>query len=140
MRKFRVWDELLSEMFYEGFTLTENGMVMKCGWYLRREKERRKRQDEAMAANNGKYCEPKYPQGLIVLQFTGLCDKNGKEIYEGDMVKGWFPCGKEKCVAAITFSKGKFIGWDGYRAIDFNNCEVIGNRFEHAELLENSDV
>lgn len=79
-------------------------------------------------------------------QFTGLHDRNGKEIWEGDIIKQEFwLCGR---------NQGTFIGQVVYRAPAFavmfeqnfkldlictgRYCEVIGNVFENPELLEQS--
>ena len=71
-----------------------------------------------------------------VCQYTGLTDRNGKKIFEGDILHGEFygypfPCNE-------TFK----IYWDegekGFKANYFNesNCEVIGNIFDNPELLK----
>lgn len=72
-----------------------------------------------------------------IMQCTGLKDKNGKLIYEGDIVKEFY-------TDFINFSgKGIIVvEWDNlnasYNLENFQNCEreVIGNIYENPELLE----
>jgi uncharacterized phage protein (TIGR01671 family) len=74
-----------------------------------------------------------------LMQFTGLHDKNGKEIYEGDVVSAPTKTNRYE----IEFSHDRFqpANWDRYGINgedNFNWCdfEVIGNIYENPELLK----
>ena len=86
-----------------------------------------------------------------VMQFTGLTDKNGKEIYEGDIIrlrtnflknaKKEEPEDYSEHIYTVTFFDGMFALC---RGLPFNNgfvtggvIEIIGNVFENPELLCN---
>lgn len=69
-------------------------------------------------------------------QFTGLLDKNGKEIYEGDIVK-WMTINMEGN-ACIDFKNGGFyLQKTGFIVGDNDlEMEIIGNIYENSELLK----
>lgn len=78
-------------------------------------------------------------EDMILMQYVGLKDKNGKEIYEGDIVKAnWFD--KTEVIGEIYFSMGCFIlansSVSDNQLFIFKNLEVIGNIYENPELLE----
>jgi uncharacterized phage protein (TIGR01671 family) len=97
-------------------------------------------------------CRESCTKDIELMQFTGLKDKNGKEIYEGDIVK--YGTEDEIVIAEIGFKEnedeGEFFsgfypkvtslneypeegmpGWD-----DDYSLEVIGNIYESPDLLK----
>jgi len=79
-----------------------------------------------------------HKKGFEIMQFTGLRDKNGKEIYEGDIIKvDWRDARYEKSIFAVEWNEidcyFEFEG--GCPAQDTKFFEVIGNIYENPELL-----
>lgn len=74
-----------------------------------------------------------------LIQFTGLKDKNGREIYEGDIITNpaW-----RNARFKVVFEAGMFRAVEGERKISLATfkgevrCEIIGNIFENSDLLE----
>lgn len=73
-------------------------------------------------------------------QYTGLTDKNGKKIFEGDLVKAYNICGEEEGMGIVHWSE-LFVAWHYAN----NKCmygdniasyEVIGNIHDNPELIE----
>jgi uncharacterized phage protein (TIGR01671 family) len=133
--KFRAWDESRSKMVYnfsgkpvaDGYQLFHEDGGMFCGNHQ----------------DNGDWQQPE------LMQYTGLKDKNGKEIYEGDVVEDRF--GRKMlvgewnyrlCWIAITetnFHHADFFDW--VESINgelsgIAKVEIIGNIYENPELLK----
>ena len=81
---------------------------------------------------------------MILMQYTGLKDKNGVEIYEGDIVRilggeyeqGFYEWDEKVCIKDFIY--------DGFNLMMTVNqigneaLEVIGNIYDNPELLENT--
>jgi len=84
------------------------------------------------------------PKYLALMQYTGLKDKNGKEIYEGDIIKTEAePHRFEQVIEKVYFD----VSEAGFRVDSFrfgnemylNRTEIVGNIFENPELLVQSN-
>ena len=77
-----------------------------------------------------------------LMQFTGLLDKNGREIYEGDVIQRWD--GKKQVMEYSKFYHSD--GWESLKGIGFStemdleDIEVIGNIHENPELLKAGEL
>ena len=80
---------------------------------------------------------------FIIMQSTGIKDKNGKEIYEGDIVRFALTDGFNYVMnedGVVTYKLGAFYVVNGLTEylisdINTNEVEVIGNIYENPELL-----
>ncbi len=75
-------------------------------------------------------------EDLVLMQSTGLEDKNGKEIFEGDVVKCNGLLGTIKLFKAMWVCS--FVEYNNYQKVGFfaQEIEVVGNIYENPELFE----
>lgn len=118
--KFRAWDKDMSTMFYDDIRPKE------WGW-----------PDKWEPSLN--VCLQLTQESHDLMQFTGLKDNNGLEIYEGDIVEHVVP---EIGWCEVIFTRGRFTA-HGVRGVSAGNhpiaasgWKVIGNIYENSELLE----
>ncbi len=131
--KFRAWNPKENKMWHSDFCIEHNGSVI---WWQFTEGYN----DYSRAVDDE----------VELMQFTGLKDKNGKEIYEGDIIKvedafetgifsyfkiEFFECG----FAYDLISNENRTGRDNFEFLNKENfnedSEVIGNIYENPELL-----
>jgi hypothetical protein len=73
---------------------------------------------------------------IIIMQYTGLNDKNGKEIYEGDVVR----CYHDEDMKSVFVIKDFIYDvWTMSQEIEHVQMEweILGNIYENPELLKN---
>jgi len=110
--KFRAWDTKEQKMYYDSFLIYANG---KFAWRNSPEEEN---------------------ENHILMQYTGLKDKNGVEIYEGDIIEcaDWVEDAHayNTWIRVVTWcsTNGMWIGIDG----EVN--KILGNIHENPELME----
>lgn len=112
--KFRAWDKYNKQ--WVGFEMTR--------WAL---------YDEKNEKQQVILCTPPKEE-IVFMQYTGLKDKNGKEIYEGDIVNhliaGKNIVRKVEWIKNGYWSIGDFYGGEGHEYTAEDRIEVIGNIYE----------
>ena len=124
--KFRAWTEEGEGMYYDVYPFKDDTLLISYDEIAF---------DEVPASD------------FILMQSTGLFDKNGKEIFEGDIVK--YKAGCNTYTEEVAYDKN-FAGFGvmgAYADIiftfgelaedtDLHSLEVIGNIYDNPELLE----
>lgn len=91
---------------------------------------------EAVMDWKGRWYEDGELQDATFLQFTGLKDKNGREIYEGDIISGKFDMGPGGFItheSPVEYNLENGYQWNYW---DLNTVEIIGNIFENPNLCK----
>lgn len=115
--KFRAWNKVDAKMYHSNFEVTADGRIRTYGIY----------------------------EKVILMQYTGLKDKNAKEIYEGDIVIGLtLPC-SDSYVCQWDNEGATFVFYDKETDIylgeaAFKELTVIGNIYENPELINQSAI
>ena len=127
--RFRAWHKRLGKMYLIYHSSILDGRLTLCGLTSKRtfKEDGIIRTDEQKNVLGSK---------LEIMQFTGVRDKLGKEIYEGDIVRLYFK-GRGYEVHVVEFFSGIFKPLDWIDNEDFIRIEVIGNIYENPELLNN---
>lgn len=125
--KFRAWDKKKNDWFdVEGSLYIELNGEINFGW-------------------NGEIMDD-YTDRIVLMQYTGLKDINGTEIYVGDIIKDvgkgnvcevrydWY----EDVKVSTYLQMGVYL-YDGYETSPFYrlNYEVVGNIWEDGDLIDN---
>lgn len=122
--KFRAWDSAKKEMFKDTFAITESGQIVVV------------EQEDVMSPPDYVFVDH-----LVIMQSTGLKDKNGKEIFEGDIVLVL----DSPYTVFYDTEKGSYRlkphddRWNVDYMSNFShggNFEIIGNIYENKDILE----
>lgn len=130
-KRFKAWDGFNKIMFDDGLTIKDLFKVVGMCYGTK---------------EYGKY-DSMISEEMEYLQFTGLKDKNGKEIYEGDIISFYYDDFEKRYTGQVKFINGGFNYYDNDEGRDPSeydndtlqgveqNGEVIGNIYENPELL-----
>lgn len=124
-KKFRVWDKLEKRFIYSDSENKEHYVLTLSGEF-----------HNLQNGSGGKEC--------VIQQFSGIYDKDGRGIYEGDIVTVLInddPEDFQWCLYEIGFIKGCFYIILRGKEIELLNeynkgCEIVGNIFENIDLLK----
>ena len=126
--KFRAWDKRTRKMVYTGFHLLGEVSAFDLLYQYGMEHGKRKDEPGLLRLNS-----------FVIMEYTGLKDKNGKEIFEDDLIINQSRNNKKPI--KVIFKEGAFkMKYQGiipylteYECLE---SEVIGNIYENPELME----
>lgn len=135
--KFRAWDKAKKKMVYSSDELYGFEIYLDGSFSVSED-------DGIKGLMHWVY---RKPADFELMQFTGLLDKNGKEIYEGDVVKGWEGDDMHDFDACIVkYEEDGFGIYDEKQKwpyvaslieiVNNRSLEIIGNIYENPSLLE----
>lgn len=113
--KFRVWDHNENKFSDRNYMINRNGNI---------------------CAYNGHSVTEIDSSNLETVFSTGLFDMKGKESYVGDIIKYHHDGGYQLIERTQDDCDSKYHWFSGFR-IRYDDFEIIGNKFENHELLEN---
>ena len=124
--RFRAWDSAKKEMFKDTFAITESGQVV-------------------VVEQSSVFVSPDYVfvDNLVIMQSTGLKDKNGKEIFEKDIldyngrkvIVKWHESYASFIYEFVDELQNRTTEWQPLY-LSYYKFEIIGNSLENPELLE----
>lgn len=137
--KFRAWDTEYRHMYANAYPFEHLVYVE-----MPHDEEEVQRRKSLMQEVNGKLFYFLLAKDVALMQFTGMLDKNGVEIYEGDILGLDDP--QDSSRAIVVFRNAAFhaelVGTpcidDPYWTTIDSNWVVIGNQFENPGLLPGS--
>ena len=127
--KFRAWDVLAEKMIDEILMIS----------FVRKEIIGKFRDGSTSVPL--KFEDERNGEDVILMQSTGLKDKNGKEIFEGDIVKMAKDIYSEPTYYEVVRHRGGAYRLESKQHgcelwLRHTDCEVVGNIYENPELLE----